>query len=75
MIEIYKPKLEELWFRKKMLSDNITMSYNHSWGGTIDFSEDKWNGWYDWWIINNGSKRFYRYLKDNENFVGEVSYR
>ena len=75
MIEVYKPKLEDLWFRKMLLEDRDTMSYNHSWGGTIDFSEDKWNDWYNWWIINSKNKRYYRYLKDNDKFVGEISYR
>ena len=68
------PKLEELWFRKQMLSDPETMSYNAKWGGTIHFPENKWQLWYDRWI--NSTDHYYRYLV-NENtseFVGEISY-
>ena len=37
-----KPKLKELWFRQKFMSDEDTMSYNHVWGGTIPFPESDW---------------------------------
>ena len=37
MIELYKPNLEELWFKEKMMNDEDTMSYNHAYGGTIPF--------------------------------------
>ena len=36
MISLYKPKLEDLWFRQKFMADPETMSYNDAWGGTID---------------------------------------
>ncbi len=42
MVALYIPTLEDLWFRQKFLSDSETMSYNHAWGGTIDFPEEKW---------------------------------
>lgn len=75
MITLYLPKLEDLWFRKLFLSDEKTMSYNHSYGGTITFDENKWNGWYEYWILNNEGKRYYRYLVNKHNeFVGEISY-
>ncbi len=35
MLTLYEPKYEDLWFRKMMLADEDTMSYNHAWGGTI----------------------------------------
>ena len=74
-LSIYKPKLEELWFRKALLADEPTMSFNHSWGGTIDFPEEKWANWYDYWISTPEGRRFYRYVKDNEgNFIGEIAY-
>ncbi|MBE6115714.1 MAG: GNAT family N-acetyltransferase [Erysipelotrichaceae bacterium] len=50
------------------------MSYNHAWGGTISFSEEKWQNWYDRWVINHENKRYYRYLKDEKGFVGEIAY-
>ena len=39
MLHLYKPELEDLWFREKLLSDPDTMSYNNKWGGTIDFPQ------------------------------------
>lgn len=75
MIVLYKPKIEELWFREKLMNDPDTMAYNHAWGGTISFPKEKWEEWYDKWLIND-NKRFYRYLLDEEtkNFIGEVAY-
>lgn len=52
MIEMYKPAMEDLWFRKKFMSDEETMSYNHAWGGTIPFPESEWQDWYDTWLWN-----------------------
>lgn len=44
MLTLYEPKYEDLWFRQMMLADEDTMSYNHAWGGTIPWPEDKWSG-------------------------------
>jgi len=76
VIDLYVPKYADLWFRKTFMSDEETMSYNHAWGGTIDFPEDQWPGWYARWVENPESERFYRYLQDTETkeFVGEISY-
>ena len=76
MVTLYIPTLKDLWFRQQFLSDSETMSYNHAWGGTIDFPEDKWTNWYDFWIKNPENKRFYRYLMkaDSNLFVGEAAY-
>lgn len=63
MLTLYEPKYEDLWFRQMMLADEDTMSYNHAWGGTIPWPEDKWSGWYDYWIACHEDKRYYRYLK------------
>lgn len=43
MLTLYEPKYEDLWFRQMMLADEDTMSYNHAWGGTIPWPEDKWS--------------------------------
>lgn len=75
MLDLYTPQFEDLWFRKLFMSDEATMSYNHNCGGTIDFPESKWQGWYERWIENAGDKRFYRYLRnENQEFVGEIAY-
>lgn len=74
MIHFFKPQMEDLWFRQEMLSDAETMGYNHAWGGTISFPEERWAGWYKKWLGGN-KNYFYRYLAEgNENFVGEAAY-
>ena len=75
ILKLVKPKYEELIFRQELLADKATMSYNAKWGGTIDFSIDCWQDWYEKWILNPNEK-FYRYLYSDEQdaFVGEVSY-
>ena len=51
------------------------MSFNHHWGGTINWPKEKWKKWYQVWIENNEGKRFYRYLvNENGDFVGEIAY-
>ena len=47
MIKLYKPNINELWFKEKMMSDEDTMSYNH---GTIAFPMSKWDSWYQRWM-------------------------
>ena len=74
MAELYKPKVEDLWFREKLLSDEDTMSYNHAWGGTIPFPKEKWENWHNRWVQNHDSKRFYRYIKESDTFLGESAY-
>ena len=74
MAELYRPHMEDLWFRETMLSDGRTMSYNHAYGGTIRFPKEQWARWYDAWIINPDNKRFYRYVKENDAFLGEAAY-
>ena len=74
MLIVYEPRCEELWFRQTMLADEETMSYNHAWGGTIPFPKEDWKDWYDYWVAEPEDKRFYRYLKDENGFVGEVAY-
>ena len=74
MLSLYTPKYEDLWFKKTMMEDEETMSYNHTWGGTVPFPKKKWQGWYDHWIVYHENKRYYRYLKDENGFVGEIAY-
>ena len=75
MLSLYKPEYDDLYFRQMILADEDTMSYNHAWGGTISFPEEKWKDWYDYWITNPTDKRYYRYLKNEDGqFVGEIAY-
>ena len=74
MLELYKPDVNDLWFRKKMMSDEQTMSYNHAYGGTISFPEECWTDWYDRWLTNSNGQRFYRYIKENNFYIGEAAY-
>ena len=75
-IKLIEPKLDDLGFRAGLLADEDTMSYNHTWGGTIEWPKQEWKDWYDYWIINHENKRFYRYLFDEEagKYVGEIAY-
>ena len=74
-LQVYKPKLEELWFRQKMLEDEDTMSFNKAWGGIVSFPKEDWEDWFNYWVYNNESARYYRYLKNEEGiFVGEIAY-
>lgn len=76
MLSLYKPSIDDLYFRQELLSDSETMSYNEKWGGTIEFPREKWIDWYKKWILMEDGLHYYRYLFDEctSNFVGEVSY-
>ena len=74
MLEVVTPTFADMWFRESLMADEETMSYNHTWGGTIPFPKEKWQNWYDYWIINHENQRYYRYLKAENRFVGEVAY-
>lgn len=75
MLTAYKPEYDELWFKQRMLSDAATMSYNHTYGGVIPFPEECWKEWYDRWIVNADGRRYYRYLRNEDNtFIGEIAY-
>ena len=73
-IELYKPQIEDLWFKEMMLGDEQTMSYNHAYGGTIPFPKEKWESWYQRWLVHHDHKRFYRYVAQNNTFIGEAAY-
>lgn len=73
---LYKPALEELYFRQSLLSDPATMAFNHACGGTIPFPEERWAAWYAKWVEDESGGRFYRYLYEPsiQKFVGEAAY-
>ena len=73
-LTLYKPEIEDLWFKEQMLGDAQTMSYNQPYGGTISFPKERWKSWYDRWILNHEGKRFYRYLMVEKQFVGEIAF-
>jgi diamine N-acetyltransferase len=79
------PMFEELVYRRTLLADSATMSYNKGFDeydgydtktGCIDFHEDSWNSWYTKWI-DNMPERYYAYIiKNDENVpIGEVALR
>ncbi|MDO5107334.1 MAG: GNAT family N-acetyltransferase [Coriobacteriaceae bacterium] len=76
MIVLHKPTRDELWFRRDLLEDPATMSYNDAWGGTIPFPEEDWDSWYECWLMGDEHTRFYRFLLDTERneFVGEIAF-
>lgn len=73
-VELVVPTIEDMWFRESLMADEETMSYNLAWGGTIPFPKERWQRWYDDWIATNENQRYYRYLKDESGFVGEIAY-
>ncbi|MBR4235259.1 MAG: GNAT family N-acetyltransferase [Clostridia bacterium] len=69
------PQLQDLWFRRQLLADPDTMSYNRVCGGTIDFPEEKWADWYARWVLDTEGKHFYSYVVNQAGaFVGEAAY-
>ena len=73
-LELVIPTLEDMWFKESLMADEETMSYNHAWGGTIPFPKERWQSWYDYWIVGHENQRYYRYLRDENGFVGEIAY-
>ena len=75
MIRFHKPLPEELIFRRQLLSDEETMSYNARWGGAVGFPQERWSSWYSRWV-EYPDRRFYAYLYSEEEkaFVGEAAY-
>jgi RimJ/RimL family protein N-acetyltransferase len=80
-VKLRTPKLEELDYRRKLLADEETMSYNIGYGendrtGCIEFDENTWKGWFSQWV-NNMPERYYAYIiKVDKNIpVGEVALR
>ena len=74
-VSLYKPHIEDLWFREAMLADPETMRYNEPWGGTIPFPREAWAEWYDGWVARP-DRCFYRYIATGRSrlFVGEAAW-
>lgn len=75
-IVFYRPRLDELSFRRALLADPETMAYNHAYGGTIGFPPERWADWYARWVADGAGERFYRCLRREADgaFVGEAAY-
>lgn len=83
-MELYVPKLSELWFYQKMLSDPATMAYNagydpwpgyHTDTGCIDFPKEEWEDWYAHWVGQEPG-RFYAYIRrcSDGAWIGDVNF-
>ncbi len=84
-LELYIPKLEDLWFYQKMMSDPETMSYNAGWDveydgyhrdtGCIDYPDEVLPTWYKNWV-GKEPDRFYAYIKrsSDEAWIGDVNF-
>lgn len=79
ILKLQIPKLKDLQYRKELLANEKTMSYNIGYGtfnnsGCIEFKQESWEKWFHKWI-NNEPKRYYAYiLKADENTpIGEVA--
>ncbi len=84
-LKLVVPTFEELLYRKKLLSDSETMSYNkdceeyngyNKETGCIDFNKNSWDKWFSFWI-NNTPNRYYAYIikRDDNIPIGEVALR
>ena len=85
MLELYIPKVEDMWFVQLMQQDPDTMSYNAGWDvnydgyhadtGCIDFPESEWTDKHDR-LVGREPERFYAFvrLKTDGAFVGEVNF-
>ena len=75
-ITLVPPAPAEMAFRQSLLADEATMAYNCAYGGTIDFSKDRWEKWYHKWIGAKDPHYFYRYLYSRvlDAYAGEAAY-
>ena len=84
-VELYIPKLEDLWLYQKMMSDPETMFYNAGWDveydgyhrdtGCIDYPDEVLADWYDGWV-GNEPDCFYAYIKRSSDgaWIGDVNF-
>ncbi|MCI8564912.1 MAG: GNAT family N-acetyltransferase [Lachnospiraceae bacterium] len=83
-LNLYIPAYEELWYRRKIMQDPDTMSYNKGYDidctgydkatGCIAFPEEEWADWYAY-FIGQEPRRFYAYIvrEGDGAFIGEVN--
>lgn len=76
-IKLHIPQISELYYRRHLISDKDTMSYNAGWGdngsGCYYQSMEQVLEWYKYW--NNDSGNYYAYIVrgEDDSFVGEVN--
>lgn len=81
---LHIPAYEELWYRRKIMQDPDTMSYNKGYDmnfdgydketGCIAFPEQEWADWYSY-FVGKEPQRFYAYIvrESDGAFIGEVN--
>lgn len=84
-LELYIPKVEDMWFTKEMQADPETMAYNAGWDvcypgyhpdtGCIDFPESEWAAKHAR-LVGHEPDQFYAFVRERKTgqFVGEVNY-
>ena len=85
MLELYIPKVEDLWFVRQMQEDPDTMAYNAGWDvsyegyhpdtGCIDFPEEDWPEKHAR-LVGREPEVFYALVREKAGgaFVGEVNF-
>lgn len=81
-MNLYKSDLEELTYRRDLLADPLTMSYNKGLNlgiseydnstGCIMFPETTWKNWYNYWM-NQEPLRYYAYLVIDDFLVSRLA--
>ena len=84
-VELYIPRLEDLWFYQKMMADPKTMSYNAGWDveydgydrdtGCIDYPDEILPNWFEHWV-GKEPERFYSYIRrcSDGAWIGDVNF-
>lgn len=83
-LDLYIPKLDDLWFYQQMMADPATMSYNigydpwpgyHQDTGCIDFPREEWEAWYAQWV-GREPERFYAYIRRRSDgeWIGDINF-
>lgn len=83
-IELYVPKVEDLWFSAECMNDPSTMSYNAGYNltfdgyhydtGCIDFPELSYKTWAEEKLTNPNFYYAYIVDKDTKRFVGYLNF-
>ena len=84
-LQLYIPRLEDLWFYQKMMSDPKTMSYNAGYNlefagyyrdtGCIDYPDEMLPEWHSHWV-GNEPDRFYAYIQRTSDgvWIGDINF-
>lgn len=85
MLELYIPKLGDMWFVRQMQEDPATMAYNAGWDvsyegyhtdtGCIDLPESEWGETHAR-LVGHEPESFYAFVREKASgsFVGEVNF-